>query len=107
MAEFLFSELEQEQESKRTVKTLEARRHAPATAPHVATPEKRATDRERLLWLLTEAGEDGVSSALLNEEFPQGTYTKRMSDLRKLGWVIDCEKCSRGNVFYLRGKADV
>jgi len=101
MAEFLFSELEAEQESKRTVKSLEARRHAPATAPHVATPEKRGTDRERILRLLSES--EYVELETLLKACPSG-YTKRISELRQKGWKIECVKHGNTNRYFLRGK---
>lgn len=109
MSNFLFPELESEQQEKESVRKLSARRHAapePQKPVHRASPKKCATDRERLLKLLQDVGDEGVSSALLNEHFPQGCYTKRMSELRKSGWLIECEKCGRGNVFYLRGRKD-
>jgi len=100
---YLFTDTAEEAAAKQLRRNLDARRHQREEV-HTAPPGKRGTDRERLLEVLQLSGAEGVSSARLNEMFPQGTYTKRMSELRQRGYVIECRKEGRWNVFTLKGQ---
>ena len=56
---------------------------------------------DRLLALLTSYGEFGCPlPEILNLRI--ASFTRRMSDLRKLGWRIDCEKTCVDGIYHSR-----
>lgn len=69
------------------------------------------TQCEAILSLLVERKERGCTAADFNQFPPRGLgipkYTNRISELKKLGWIIECVEVVRGtrlNVYYFRGK---
>lgn len=67
------------------------------------TESQKAIQKARLLEVLQSAGESGVSGLLVREICPCSA-TQRISDLRKDGYVIECEKVGGGSLYYLKGK---
>lgn len=68
--------------------------------------KREANQRDRILALLQQAGERGVSNLLLNEVCFR--YGARLWELRKEGWDIDTVKVGDDGVyrFVLKGKRE-
>ena len=67
------------------------------------TESQKAIQKARLLEGLQSAGDSGVSGLLERELVPRSA-TQRISDLRKAGYVSECEKVGPGSLYYLKGK---